>query len=523
MRLKFYRPIYWSIFLLCISFNVPANERSSAQIIDSEIATSAVAEKNLNKKPILTLTKGLQNHSESESGSIGKTELRNDKHAAFDVPVQKNIQNHSQHEVESIGKKELRSNTHAAFDGTSLSKKDSSQYLALNSVRNEAEKNRSAFVESKHIQNKRIRGLESIAKSGLRNSEQIALMRPLSRKLRIDRETVESSVETENNERPVFIQADLIQGHDELEIEGIGNAELISGDQIITAERMKYYQDSDDFEVEGDVRIERPLDIAEGSRLKMNLESKIGQMENPAFQLKDGSERGEAKTLIMKGDNQYRYKQARYTTCPEGNEDWMIEADKMELDDNEKTGTARNATLKFLGIPIGYTPWGSFSYSGERKTGFLAPLYSTNGRTGIDVSVPFYWNIAPNMDATVKARAMSKRGIMINNEFRYLTKGMGGTFIFDILPKKLVTPAVWITYAMGALACGFAAWITLDETLRQYYNDVHIMAVKPVPKYLVSFFLPLGFASSTIHFIRMLDWRMIDPETAGSLGGFGED
>ena len=260
-------------------------------------------------------------------------------------------------------------------------------------------------------------------------------MRPLSRKLKINRETVESSVETENNERPVFIQADLIQGHDELEIEGIGNAELISEDQIITAERMKYYQDSDDFEVEGDVRIERPLDIAEGSRLKMNLESKIGQMENPVFQLKDGSERGEAKTLIMEGDNQYRYKQARYTTCPEGNEDWMIEADNMELDDNEKTGTAKHAILKFLGMPIGYTPWGSFSYSGERKTGFLAPLYSLNGRTGVDISVPFYWNIAPNMDATVKARAMSKRGVMINNEFRYKTNSMYGTYIFDVLPS----------------------------------------------------------------------------------------
>jgi len=439
MRLKLYRPIYWSIFLFCISFNVSANERSSAQIIDSEMAASAVVEKNLNKKPILTLTKGLQNHSESESVSIGKTELRNNKHAAFDAPVPKNLQNHSQREVESIGKKELRSNTHGAFDGTSLSKKDSSQYLALNSVRSEAEKNRSAFVESKHIQNKRIRALESIAKSGLRNSEQIALMRPLSRKLSIDRETVESSVETENNERPVFIQADLIQGHDELEIEGIGNAELISEDQIITAGRMKYYQDSDDFEVEGGVRIERPLDIAEGSRLKMNLESKIGQMENPVFQLKDGSERGEAKTLIMEGDNQYRYKQARYTTCPEGNEDWMIEADNMELDDNEKTGTAKHAILKFLGMPIGYTPWGSFSYSGERKTGFLAPLYSLNGRTGVDISVPFYWNIAPNMDATVKARAMSKRGIMINNEFRYKTNSMNGTYIFDVLPSDIET------------------------------------------------------------------------------------
>ena len=439
MRLKLYRPIYWSIFLLCISFNVPANERSSTQIIDSEIATSAGEERNLKRKPILTLTKKLQNHSESEAGSIGKTELRSNKHSAFDATSRKNLQNHSQHEVESIGKKELRSNTHAAFDGTSLSKQNISQYLALNSAKNKAQKSRSSFVESKHIQNKRIRGLESIAKSGLRNSEQIALMKPLSRKLRIDRETVESSVETENNEKPVFIQADLIQGHDDLEVEGIGNAELITEDEIITADRMKYYQDSDDFEVEGDVRIERPLDIAEGSRLKMNLESNIGQMENPIFQLKDGSERGEAKTLIMKGDNQYRYKQARYTTCPEGNEDWIIEADNLEMDDNEKTGTARNATLKFLGVPIGYTPWGSFSYGGERKTGFLAPIYSTNGRTGLDVSFPFYWNIAPNMDATVMARAMSKRGVMVNNQFRYMTTSMKGGLVVDVLPNDNMT------------------------------------------------------------------------------------
>ena len=264
-------------------------------------------------------------------------------------------------------------------------------------------------------------------------------MKPLSRKFRIDRETVESSVDTENNEKPVFMQADLIQGHDELEIEGVGNAELITENEIITADRMKYYQDSDDIEVEGNVRIERPLDIAEGSRLKMNLESEIGQMENTTFQLKDGSERGEAKTLFMEGDNQYHYKQARYTTCPEGNEDWMMEADELDMDDNEKTGTAHGAILKFLGVPIGYTPWGTFSYNKERKTGFLSPLYSMNGRTGIDISLPFYWNIAPNMDATIKARGMSKRGAMLSNEFRYITKNMKGTYIFDIVPSDIET------------------------------------------------------------------------------------
>lgn len=407
MRLQLYYSTCWSIFLLCISFNAPADERSSVQIIDSEVAISQSEKRNIKSKPILTLTKSLQNHSELEA--------------------------------ESIGKKELRSSKHTAFADAALPKQNIKQNLALSSIKNENQKNQSAFAKSKHIQNKNIQELESIAGSGLRNGEQIALMKPLSPKQKIGREIVAPIAKTENNERPVFIEADLIQGHNELEVEGIGNAELRSDDQIITADRMKYFQDTDDIEVEGDVRVEQQGDIIEGSRLKMNLESKTGQMDNPSYQLKDGSSRGGAKTVLIEGEGLYRFRQARYTTCPEGNEDWVVEANDLEMDDNDKTGTARSAKLKFLGLPIGYTPWGNFSYSGERKTGLLAPIYSTNGRTGLDVSIPFYWNIAPNFDATFKARAMSKRGIMVNNEFRYLTNNIKGNLIFDILPDDLKT------------------------------------------------------------------------------------
>ena len=403
MRLQFYRPICWSIFLLCISFNAPADERSSVQIIDSEAAISPNEKRKIKSKPILTLTKTLQNHSEVES--------------------------------ESIEKKELRSNKHTAFADASLPK----QYMALNSTSNEAKKNQFAFAKSKHVQDQNIRELESIAGSGLRNGKQIAMMKPLLPKQKIGREVVTPIARTESSERPVFIEADLIQGHNELEVEGIGNAELRSDDQIITANRMKYLQETDDIEVEGNVRVEQQGDVIEGSRLKMNLESKTGKMDNPSYQLKDGSSRGGAKTVLIEGEGLYRFQQARYTTCPEGNEDWVVEANDLEMDDNDKTGTARHAKLKFLGLPIGYTPWGNFSYSGERKTGLLAPIYSTNGRTGLDVSIPFYWNIAPNFDATFKARAMSKRGIMVNNEFRYLTKDIKGNLIFDILPDDLKT------------------------------------------------------------------------------------
>ena len=407
MRLQLYHSTCWSIFLLCISFNVAADERSSVQIIDSEVAISPSEKRNIKSKPILTLTKSLQNHSELEA--------------------------------ESIGKKELRSSKHTAFSDAALPKQNIKRNLALNPIKNENQKNQSEFAKSKHIQNKNIQELESIAGSGLRNGEQIALMKPLSPKQKIGREIVAPIAKTENNEKPVFIEADLIQGHNELEVEGIGNAELRSDDQIITADRMKYFQETDDIEVEGDVRVEQQGDVIEGSRLKMNLESKTGQMDNPSYQLKDGSSRGGAKTVLIEGEGLYRFRQARYTTCPEGNEDWVVEANDLEMDDNDKTGTARSAKLKFLGLPIGYTPWGNFSYSGERKTGLLAPIYSTNGRTGLDVSIPFYWNIAPNFDATFKARAMSKRGIMVNNEFRYLTKNIKGNLIFDILPDDLKT------------------------------------------------------------------------------------
>ena len=92
--------------------------------------------------------------------------------------------------------------------------------------------------------------------------------------------------------------------------------------------------------------------------------------------------------------------------------------------------------------------------------------------------------------------------------------------IFDMLPENGARVALWLTYLLGTLACGFAAWITMEETIRQYVNNVHLMAVKPVPKYLVSVFIPFGFASSTLHFLRLLEFKAIDPNNSGS--GFSE-
>ena len=102
-------------------------------------------------------------------------------------------------------------------------------------------------------------------------------------------------------------------------------------------------------------------------------------------------------------------------------------------------GTRENVKLTFKDVPIFYTPWMNFSYSGQRKSGLLAPYTAPTSRTGLELTVPFYWNIAPNYDATISARLMSKRGIAFNNEFRYLGEKSSGTVLGDILPRDLET------------------------------------------------------------------------------------
>jgi LPS-assembly protein len=235
--------------------------------------------------------------------------------------------------------------------------------------------------------------------------------------------------------RPVFVAADRLQGHSSKEVEAIGRAELASGDQLISADRLKYRQDTEDAEAEGGVRVEQRGDILEGSRLKFNLASKTGELSQPSYQLKDASSRGYADMLLFEGENHYRFRQAAYTTCPAGDDDWMLNVGDLQLDHSKRVGTARNVKLTFKDVPILYTPWMNFSYSGQRKSGLLAPVYGTNVRTGLEVTVPFYWNIAPNYDATISARMMSKRGISLNNEFRYLGEKWSGTLLADILPN----------------------------------------------------------------------------------------
>ena len=238
---------------------------------------------------------------------------------------------------------------------------------------------------------------------------------------------------------PITLQADRLEGHSNLDVEASGRVELQQGDMKLNTDRLYFLEPEQEVIANGAVHFEKEGDIIEGSYLKYDLDSKTGYMEGPTFRLAKTRERkragrGDARRIDFLGDKHEHLSDSRYTTCAVGQDDWFLRVKDLELDRVAEVGTARNASVEFMGVPLLYLPWVSFPLSDKRKTGLLPPVIGTTGRNGLEISVPFYWNIAPNMDATLIPRILSKRGIQLQNEFRYLLPTFAGELHADLLP-----------------------------------------------------------------------------------------
>ncbi|MEE8481980.1 MAG: LPS assembly protein LptD, partial [Acidiferrobacterales bacterium] len=124
---------------------------------------------------------------------------------------------------------------------------------------------------------------------------------------------------------------------------------------------------------------------------------------------------------------------------PANKQDWYLKANEIDLDQNTFTGTARHATLRFMGVPLFYTPYLSFPLGDHRRSGLLLPEFGSTDSVGSYLSIPYYWNIAPNYDATFTSRLMSRRGVQLQSEFRYLGAQHVGVAEIEVLPNDAVT------------------------------------------------------------------------------------
>ena len=230
------------------------------------------------------------------------------------------------------------------------------------------------------------------------------------------------------------IEADNLTGQKGSQIEASGDATLIQGDKSIRAERLIYQQDTHDLEAQGSVVLEQDGNTMSGPSMQYNLDSSAGQMEQPEYYLKENDARGSADILRLEDSLHLSLENATYTTCPAGNQDWLMSMGTLELDRESQIGVATNALVRFKRVPILYSPWMDFPLAGQRKSGLLAPIFGSTSKGGSEVTLPIYWDIAPNYDATIAPRRISKRGLMLNNEFRYLGYSYNGEAHVDVLP-----------------------------------------------------------------------------------------
>lgn len=275
---------------------------------------------------------------------------------------------------------------------------------------------------------------------------------------------------------PVFIRAQRIQGHQDQELEATGDTELRRRGQAIFADWMTYFYASDEIYAEGRIRIENFGDVIEGTSLRLNLDTERGHLDKPTYRLVENDGKGGADLLLFEGKNKYRMRNASYTTCPVGNDDWFLRVNNLEIDRTRQVGVARNASIIFKGVPILYAPWMDFPLGKQRKSGFLSPTFGSTNKGGVEFTLPYYWNIAPNRDATISPRIMAKRGLLLNNELRYLEPTYNGKTIFEVLPDDKVADRS--RYSLNLqhahyLGGGWSSGLTLQKVSdNAYFRDL---------------------------------------------------
>ncbi|MFN3984769.1 MAG: LPS-assembly protein LptD [Rhodocyclaceae bacterium] len=247
------------------------------------------------------------------------------------------------------------------------------------------------------------------------------------------------------------VRAQRIYGTRQFELVADGDAELRREGLQVNADRLTYRELLDEVEAEGNVRIERDGDVISGPRARMVMHERVGEMTSPTYVLRgpqsrtDGESRdlpggrGQAEALYFEGENQYRLRGATWTTCEAPDPDWYVKADDLALDYDREVGVARGGSLVFKDTTLLWWPWADFPLGSNRQSGLLPPTMGLSNKTGVDVSIPYYWNIAPNYDATIAPRIMTRRGVQIGGEFRYLMPDYRGEARAEWMPRDNVT------------------------------------------------------------------------------------
>ena len=219
-----------------------------------------------------------------------------------------------------------------------------------------------------------------------------------------------------------------------------GPVTVRQGSRSLTARDGDYNATTQAFDVRGDVEYHDPLMSLTGEWATWNADGG-GRFDAATFELPTRPARGRADAIVLDPDGAMHLSRVEYTACPVGRRDWTLRAQRIDIDQAAQQGVGRNVRIDFKGVPLVYLPIVSFPVGDARKSGFLFPVVGQSNRNGFEVAAPWYWNIAPNYDATITPGYMSKRGLTLGGDFRYLTGSSHGELTSDWIPSDPSTHA----------------------------------------------------------------------------------
>jgi len=241
--------------------------------------------------------------------------------------------------------------------------------------------------------------------------------------------------------RSTVVRADRLQARPDLEMVAEGRVELRRAGTVIRADRISYDSADDRASAKGNVRVSRDGNHYWGPELQLQLQRFEGFFLEPQFTLGRIGAGGTAQRFEFIDPSRSVAVNTTYTSCPRdgsGDPDWLLKADRVRIDLEANEGVAEGAVLRFLGVPILAFPVMSFPLTDDRKSGWLPPTINLDSKSGLELAVPYYWNIAPNRDATFTPVVLTKRGAALDAEFRYLEPGDLGRIELAGLPNDRV-------------------------------------------------------------------------------------
>lgn len=241
---------------------------------------------------------------------------------------------------------------------------------------------------------------------------------------------------TPKDESPTFIGAKVSRYQQEQQIATLaGDVVMRQGSMQVEADEANLYQAENRGELSGNVKIRDNGTLVVGDHADIQLDTGEAKVDNAEYVMHKSRVRGNALYAKRAENAIIRLKDGTYTTCEPNSNAWQLKGNNITLNPATGFGTATNVTLRVKDIPVFYTPYIYFPIDDRRQSGFLPPSFSTSSDTGFMLVTPYYFNLAPNYDATLYPRYMAKRGLLMEGEFRYLTKSsegqLGGAWLND--------------------------------------------------------------------------------------------